>query len=198
LLWLLEGKPFRIEKIGIVFVIVPRKVQPGEDTSDTRQETEKEQFVFKGTVVSQSTGEVLEYAVISLLDADGRLLINGITAGTGKFTIRTPLIPAKIKISYIGYENLLKDIPNLKEDLGLFHLTERVIQLDETVVTSDNINQAISHTTYTVTPQMQAGVDNTLELLNRETQIPFRNTSCNGQTYPTISTKSLRTQPSTG
>ena len=167
LLWLLEDKPFRIEKLGNVFVIVPRGSRQDDDSPVSSLETEKKRFVYKGTVVSQTTGESLEYAVISLLDADGRLLINGITSGMGQFTIQTSHIPAKIKINYLGYETLLQDIRYLKNDLGVFSLTERVVQLGETVVTSVNLKPVISRKTFIITSQMQDGVDNALELLNK-------------------------------
>jgi len=75
-------------------------------------EVEKKRFVYRGTVVSQDTGEYLEYAAVSFLDDDNRPLIYGITTGNGQFDIQSPSVPTKIKISYIGYETLLKDINN--------------------------------------------------------------------------------------
>jgi hypothetical protein len=166
LLWLLGDKPFRIEKIGNIFVIVPRDNQQHNGLPVSFIKTEKELFVFNGKVVSQTTGEPLEYAVVSFLDTDSQLLINAITNNMGQFTVQTPYIPAKIKIGYLGYENLMRNIHYLKGDLGIFQLTESVIQLDETVITADKIKSAINRTTYTITPKMQDGIDNALDLLN--------------------------------
>ena len=42
---------------------------------------EKELFIFNWKVVSQTTGEPLEYAVVSIIDVDGRLIINALTNG---------------------------------------------------------------------------------------------------------------------
>ena len=163
--WLLEGKPFGIEKIGNVFIIVPRKKQPQEDVYIA--EVGKERFVFNGTVVSEATGELLEFAVVSFLNKSNETIITGITTDMGQFMIQTPRIPVKIKISCLGYETLVQDIHNLKSDLGVFALTVKYIQLNEAVVTNENQKMYLNSSTFPVTPQMQAGIDNALELLNR-------------------------------
>lgn len=167
LLWLLEGKPFRIEKIGTAYVIVPCDNQLTKDVDVALRKYVKERFTFKGTVVSASTGEPLEFAVVSLLDDDNLLLTNGITTANGLFTIQASYKPTMIKISYLGYETLTKDIHDRREgDLGMFLLAERVIALDETVVTADNLQSSINQATYTVTARMTEGADNALALLN--------------------------------
>ena len=162
--WLLEDKPFRIEKIGTVYVIVPHAVQPPEEAVAPRK-TEKEPFVFKGTVVSQATGEPLEYATASLLDENDQLLTTGITTGNGQFTIQSSRLPKKIKISYLGYETLLSDMDDPNRTPDTYALNETVFTLDETVITSDR-RPEINRSTYTVSPHMRQGVDNALELLN--------------------------------
>jgi hypothetical protein len=167
LMWLLENKPFRIEKIGNVFVIVPRKDLSPENAAVTWRETDHAHYTYKGTVVSQATGEWLEYAVVSLFDDNNRLLINGITNSKGQFTVQTPRVPTTLKISYLGYETLQKDIHNRKDDLGVFPMTEKVFQLDETVITNGKPPRAINQTTYSITSQMRYGAGNALELLDK-------------------------------
>jgi len=189
--WLLEDKPFRVEKVGKVYVIVPYPNEPMEVTRATFQGTGEERYFFRGTVVVQTavgspedapvrfpddnnqpqrTGidadEPLEYATVSLLDNNNQLITAGITNEKGRFTLQTSHIPAKIKISYIGYETLLREIHTLNGELGVFSLKETFIQLDEAVVTADNIRQELNRTIYTVTPQMRYGADNALEMLN--------------------------------
>ena len=163
--WLLEDKPFRIEKIGTVYVIVPHVVQQQEEAGVVLRKTEKERFVCKGTVVSQATDEPLEYATVSLLDERDQLLTTGITTGNGQFVIQSSRSPKKVKISYLGYETLLRDIDAPTGTPELFALNETVITLGETVITSDR-RPEINRSTYTVSPQMRHGVDNALELLN--------------------------------
>ena len=191
LTWLLEDKPFRIEKVGKVFVIVPYHNQPQEDTRTLFQDTGERQYLFKGTVVKQTAaetagnenmrsfdnhnrphtidktaGEPLEYATVSLVDNNNQLLTTGITDVKGRFTIQSARIPAKIKISYLGYETLEKTINNLNGELGVFSLSETVIALSEAVVTAENQRLGINRTIYAVTPQMRYGTDNALEMLN--------------------------------
>ena len=167
LLWLLKDKPFRFEKIGNVFVIVPVGSRQQETDITPFQETRREWFVFRGTVVSQNTGEPLEYATVSLLDNQNRPLTSGITDDNGRFTIQTLYIPSKIKISYLGYETLLREIDNLNGELGRFPLQETAIVLDDAIVTADNRRSEISRSTYTVTQQMRYGVENAMELLDK-------------------------------
>jgi hypothetical protein len=45
-----------------------------------------------------------------LLDADNRPAVTGITTDRGTFRIKTFRMPARIKISYLGYETLSEDI----------------------------------------------------------------------------------------
>ena len=163
LLYLLENKPFRIEKKGKVYVIVALENQQQEDMKDV----EKERFIFKGTVVSQTTGNPLEYATVSLLDANNQSIISGATNDKGLFTIQTLRSPAKIKISYLGYETMTKDIEYLNRELGIFLLNEKMITLSEVVVSTDKPRPEINRATYNITPQMRESVDNALELINK-------------------------------
>jgi hypothetical protein len=107
---LLEDKPFLIEKTGNVYVIVPADANGRKDTVTVTYPYPAEgRFIYEGAVVDRSTREPLEYATVSLLDADGRLSMTGVTAGGGRFRISASRPAGKIKISYLGYETLLKD-----------------------------------------------------------------------------------------
>ena len=165
LFWLLEDKPFRIEKIGSVFVIVPHAKQK-DDASVVIHEGGRKRFVFRGTVISQSDEEPLEYATVSLLDINNQLLTSGITDSNGQFSIQSSRNPASIKISYLGFMTLLRDISIAKEEQGIFFMREEVIELSETVVTT-NHRQGINRSFYPITSQMRQGVDNSLEMLNK-------------------------------
>ena len=176
LTWLLEDKPFRIEKIEQVYVIAPHNRQP-DHRAVVLQNMGNERFVFKGSVFSETVDEPLEYATVSFLDADNNLLIAGITNDKGRFAIQVSRVPAKIKISHIGYETQQRNIDNLNDELGIFLLSEKAISLNEIVITTDILRSEINHTTYIVTPQMRHGTDNALELLNKIPGTYFDKTS---------------------
>jgi hypothetical protein len=163
---LLADKPFHIEKIGSVYVVVPSDRNGRQDTAVTLY-PEKERFIFKGTVIDRSTREPLEYATVSFPGDDNTPPPAGVTTGGGRFRIRTHMIPVKIKISYLGYETLLKDVRSRDGELGVFPLEATVIPLEETVVTADRMRTEINRTRYAVTPQMRDGVTNAPELLNK-------------------------------
>lgn len=163
LLWLLEGKPLSIRKVGNVYVIFPNQQNrlPG-----TNMTYDMELLYFTGTVISSDTDDPLEYAVVTLLDNDGQTLITGLTSDRGQFCIQTKQTPAKIKISHLGYETLLTEIRKFQTDLGVFVLNDRVIELNEIVVATDNMRNGLNSTVYTITPKMSEGVNNALELLD--------------------------------
>ncbi|MDR0748723.1 MAG: outer membrane beta-barrel protein [Tannerellaceae bacterium] len=166
---LLENKPFRIEKTGSVYVIVPA----GEGRTAGRVATSvpEKQLTFKGTVIDQSTREALEYTTVSLLHPGGEPFLAGITTGGGRFSFETTVRPEKLKISYLGYETLLADIRDRQGELGVFTLKEKAVPLGETVVTADWDKP--TRINYSVSPQMYNGVDNAMELLNRIPGIRF-------------------------
>lgn len=164
---LLEDKPFHIEKIGSVYIVVPEYTGKQEDTISVYPYPAKERFIYEGAVIDRSTREPLEYATVSLLGADNIPFITGVTTGGGRFRVSTSLIPEKIKISHLGYETLLKDAGNKNGELGVFPLETAVIPLEETVVTADRTREKISRTSYTVTPRMREGVSHALELLDK-------------------------------
>ncbi|MDR0796399.1 MAG: carboxypeptidase-like regulatory domain-containing protein, partial [Tannerella sp.] len=167
LLWLLNDIPFRVKKIESVYVIVPDNEKNPDHTNAVLQNSQEEQVTFMGTVLSQTTGEPLEYATVSLLNADNQPITSAITSDKGKFMIRTSRIPSKIKISYIGFETLLKDVHNLRGELGDFLLIETTILLDETIITANSTRHGINRSTYAVTQQMINNATNALELLDK-------------------------------
>ena len=166
LAWLLEDKPFRLEKIGKVYVVIPFDYQHQDASAIVLQTKGNERSVFKGAVVSAINLEPLEYASVSFFNIDDQLITTGITAGDGRFAVLSPQIPKKLKISYIGYETLWKEMDNLNVELGVFALNETVITLDEAVITAEN-NPSLNRSVYQVTPDMRHGTDHALELLNK-------------------------------
>jgi hypothetical protein len=181
LFYLLGGKPFRVEKIGSVYIIVP-----GRNSEDREARTETERFVVRGKAVDRASGEPLEYAVVSLFDDDGsRPFVSGVTAGGGRFSIETSRVPKTVKINYMGYETLTVGVGRTGGELGVCELTEAAVVLSEVVVTSESRPPSVSRTSFAVTPQMREGVSNALELLDRIPGVHFdlstNTVSMNGQ-----------------
>ncbi len=171
--YLLNGKPFRIEKSDNVYIIVSTKKVMNNNNPIVWADENKEQFIFTGKVSDQQTQEPLCYATVCLLNSDSQPLITGITNDDGVFRFTTSLIPQKIKISFLGYETLFKDIRDLNCELGLFSLSTDPIQLEEAVVKADDIRYKTDRISYTITSQMIEGVFNAEELLNKIPGIQF-------------------------
>jgi hypothetical protein len=173
LLWLLRDKPFRIEKTGSVYVLVPsspKGVNRQESVPDTPPDS---RTVFRGTVVDRATREPLEYATVSLLDAGSRAVITTVTSGEGKFRIelkggREDRSGYSLKTSYLGYETLLADAGEAADgEPGVFALEATTFALDEAVATAGGVQPAVSRTRYAVTPHMRDGVANASELSDK-------------------------------
>jgi hypothetical protein len=186
--WLLRDKPFRIEKTGSVYVLVPADAGNREGNGATFDVTPARRAVFRGTVIDRTTREPLEYATVSLLDAGNNPVTTAVTTGEGNFLIGLPVSHRQkggqrdsagylLKISYLGYETLLAETGNPDEEPGVFALKATVFQLDETVVTAGNVQPGISRTRYVVTPQMCNGVTNVLELSDKIPGLSFDKTS---------------------
>jgi hypothetical protein len=164
--WLLRDKPFHVEKIENVYVIVPDAVGR-KNIIPVYPFAEANNSVFRGVALDKVSSEALEYATISLLRHDGNIIVAGVTSSDGSFRIESREIPSMIRISYLGYESISKYIYSAG-DLGIFFLKPREFQLNETVITADNIiRKGINRSSYLVTPQMRSGATNALELLDR-------------------------------
>jgi hypothetical protein len=124
-------------------------------------------FSFKGKVLDGHSKEILEYATVCLLDADDRILSAGITGETGEFRLATGDVPCKIKISFIGYETLEKEINRVNESLGAFLMKTAELHLEEITVTGSPLQPKIDRITYPVTPQMREGTFNAMDLLGK-------------------------------
>jgi hypothetical protein len=124
-------------------------------------------FSFKGTVLDGQSKEILEYATVCLLDADDRILSAGITGETGEFRLAMGDVPCKIKINFIGYETLEKEINGVNENLGAFLMKTAEHHLEEIIVTGRPLQSKIDRVTYPVTPQMRKGTFNAMDLLDK-------------------------------
>jgi hypothetical protein len=166
--YLLKDKPFRIEKIGNVFVIVPVN---NNNPSQMQQTAINEPFVFNGTVTDSLNRQPLEYVAVSLLNADTAIITTGITNDKGRFRIETKTIPHLIKISYLGYKTLIDKVLNLNEEWSEFTLSVAETLLPEVVATASHTE--LNAVKYNVTPQMCSGAANALELLGKIPELHY-------------------------
>jgi hypothetical protein len=163
---LLKDKPFRVEKIEDVYVIVPHARKRNEAKA-VHPFAEANRYLFRGIVLDKDSPAALEYAAVSLLRHDGDIIVTGVSAQDGTFGMESREMPAMIQISYLGYESLLKNIYTAG-DLGIFLLKSKEFQLGETVVAADKkADRGINRATWLITPQMRAGALNAIELLDR-------------------------------
>ena len=170
LFYLLKNKPFKVEKINHVFIIVPTEANMNRNNTIAVSAEDKTKIVFTGEVFDEETIETLWYATVCLYNSDNRLLAAGATNEKGTFRLTTSQLPKKIKISFIGYETIIKDIPASNAsnvELGLFLLQSSAILLEETVVTGYKDRHAVDRVSYAVTSTMSDGVANAEELLDK-------------------------------
>lgn len=165
--YLLIGKPFRIEKRGQVYIVVSKREYMNRNKASSERTTNNNEFVFTGTVSDGETRKPLEYATVCFLGADDQVLLTAITDENGTFNIVAMNHPQKIRISYIGYKTMTKDITSISTSLGTFSLQAEAISLGEAVVALENVRHKLDKESYLVTSQMAEGVASAEELLNK-------------------------------
>jgi hypothetical protein len=165
IMWLLDNKPFEIEKIGRVYVIVPAARNTDADTTAVRPPLIH--YIYTGTVVDNSTGDPIEYAVVGIEGKDGQAAFNTVTSAKGRFLIRSDRQADAVRISHLGYETItIERSEGIPSGLGIIRMAEHTFFLDETIVTADDRQPTLNRIRYTITSQMCNNVDNALELLD--------------------------------
>lgn len=173
LYYLLSDKPFKIEKVNHVYIIVPTETKMAKNNPITVSIENNDKFVFTGTVSDIGTKEPLLYAAVCLLNSDNQPIATGITNDKGIFRLISSQFPQKIKISFIGYETMTRDISNFNVELGLFPMQTATIPLEETIITADKIRHKVDRISYQVTSSMLQGATNAEELLGKLPGIYF-------------------------
>ncbi len=165
--YLLDGKPFRVEKKDQVYVIISLKefMKRGKRTVEYTEN--RKQFLFTGAVTDSQTKVRLPYATVCLLESEEKVLGTGITDENGIFSISSSRYPQKITISYIGYQTITKDIPLPGTRLGAFPMQTKSISLDETIISTDNVRHKLDRDNYVVTVEMTEGAASVEELLDK-------------------------------
>lgn len=122
--FLLKDKPFKVGKIGSVYVISPISESPNKETA--AKPTVNKNYVISGELTDQSSGEPLPFAHIQT----GKGFIT--TNEAGYFSInRETTQPEHIQAQYLGYETLDTLLTIGRHNLSL---TSKTITLAEVVV----------------------------------------------------------------
>ncbi len=111
--YLLKNKPFKMEKVGNVFVI-----SPVVNTENKPELIVEKKYILSGELTDQSTGEPLPYAYIQ---TDKGVTV---TNESGIFTlVQTVNQPVRIQAQYLGFERLDTVLNIGKHHLSLLPLT---------------------------------------------------------------------------
>lgn len=177
LYYLLSNKPFKVEKVNHVFIIVPLDKGITENSPPKNLFKHQKQTVFTGMVTDKETAEPLSFATVSLLNADTIPIITGITDDKGIFRLPASELYHLVKISFIGYETITENISSTPTDMGIFRMETTMIPLAETIVTAEKVHHMVDRSSYYVTPDMRRNVTSTEELLNKIPGIQFDKTT---------------------
>lgn len=162
------GCIYKIRKKQIV--IVPVHPVSGKAVSSpipVSSSAETGQRTYTGVVSDARDGQKLEYATVSLLDANGHPVLSGITDRSGSFRIVFAGEVRGIRIRYIGYRIFERDLAGKEPALGDFPMEQESYTLDEAVITGTAVRHKVDRTSYTVTDEMREGASNAEELLNK-------------------------------
>jgi hypothetical protein len=119
--YLLKDKPFKVEKIGNVFVI-----SPVANTERKPEPAVEKKYILSGELTDRTTGEPLPYAHIQT----GKGV--AVTGESGMFTlVQTADRPVRIQAQYLGFESLDTVLNIGKHRLSLSPLA---VTLDEVTV----------------------------------------------------------------
>ena len=162
------GCVYKIRKKHIVIVpllpLAGKAVSSGIPVSSS---SGIETRTFSGIVFDARDGQKLEYATVSLLDANGHPVLTGITNQEGFFRIVFSGEARRIRIRYIGYRTFEQDLAANEAGLGDFPLEQESRSLDEAVITGTAVRHKIDRTSYAVTDEMRQGTSNAEELLDK-------------------------------
>ena len=114
--------------------------------------------VVSGTVVNEQSGQPIGGANVSFVGSSVAVVTNA----DGFFTLKTDQSPKAIRVSHLGFQNLIHNLPATSTPL-LLKLRPAAIMLKEVVVTNENartlVERAISRVpeNYSNTPELLKG-----------------------------------------
>lgn len=160
---ILEGSGciYKMNSRHIIIIPVP---QTGNKTISSQLSGS---FIYTGTVFDKKSGSGLGYATVSLLDAEGKAFLSGVTNDTGQFRLSHRLQAFRLRISFVGYQTIYQDVETRQKDLGDFWMEGEERSLDEVLVTAGKVDHLVDRTSYIVTSEMRQGASNAQDLLDK-------------------------------
>lgn len=141
---------------------------PSQHKRNLEQENGNNQlFYIEGKVFDSNTSKPLEDACISLLDSEKQIKRIILTDDEGLFFIETANQPQQIKITYLGYKTLYRDISDNESNFGNIFLEQDEKELDEVIVKQKDVYYRSNKETYFITNEIRNGVNNSFELLQK-------------------------------
>lgn len=135
--------------------------------------TELKAQAYQGIVCDSINHQPLQYALVSLCDANNKSLCTGITDSIGAFNFSTVKGIRKLKVSLSGYANYTKELTSnntLRDTLFLAPLSE---VLGEVVVNASKIMHGIDKDTYLITDSLRRNTSIAAEMLDKIHGIRF-------------------------
>lgn len=121
-------------KIALICLLVLLKfnVLCAQDMDDgpkgQRPPGQRAGILIKGNVIDEQTKKPFEYATVSVLDQDGKIVTGTITAPDGSFKINAHAQKVSIKITFMGYDPIVINDVEAKD--GLIDLKDQVLKVD--------------------------------------------------------------------
>lgn len=122
---------------------------------------------YSGKVLDSKNRNPLAYATIALSDNDGELIVAGVTDDKGDFRLTAKKQAALLRISFIGYKTLERQLQAVGEEVGVFLMEEDETQLNEVTVTASGVSYQVDRNSYIVTDEMRRKSSDAQELLNQ-------------------------------
>ena len=169
---LLEGSgcTYKMNSRHIIIIPIPQ----GNKAISTQL---SDSFIYAGTVFDKKSGSRLCYATVSLLDADGKAFLSGVTNNAGQFSLRHSQQAFRLRISFVGYQTIYQEVEIQQKYLGDFWMEEEERPLDEVLVTAGKVEHLVDRTSYIVTSEMRQGASNAQDLLDKIHGVRFDKTT---------------------
>ncbi len=108
-------------------------------TSLFAQHPEKKQVTIKGTILEEGSNYPMEYATVSFIDSQGKIVTGGITDTEGHYSIKVPVGLYTVKFEFISFKTKTLPNRNLQENTTLptIHLELDSASLDEVVIRAE-------------------------------------------------------------
>ncbi len=156
-----------MKKLSLIFFILSISI-----FSQEKKELLVNEGSISGKVIDTKTKKYLTYVNIICTDKNKKILSGGISNNKGSFRVKNlPLDTISIKIQFIGYQDITKEIiltkENKKTNIGVIYLKEDTTNLDEVIIQSETstITQKIDRKVIHIGNDLASTGTNSLQML---------------------------------